>query len=77
VPSEIIAWAKVQKLGSDNGTDGFTTFSYTIVEPTWEFTANATAADRAYLQAELDALTGGAPMKTIVVTKSEDFAAGE
>ncbi len=53
------------------------TFSYLVVEPVWQFTANATQADRTYLQAELDALTGGQPMKNITVTKAQDFAAGE
>jgi hypothetical protein len=42
-----------------------------------EFTTQTTPADRTYLQAELQALTGGAPMRSIVVTKAEDFAAGE
>jgi hypothetical protein len=75
--SEIIAHTKIEKLGSDNGTDAFGSFSYTILEPVWQFTANASPADRTYLDAELQALTGGQSMKTITITKAQDFAAGE
>lgn len=76
-PSEIIAWTKVNKLGSDNGSDAFETFSYVIIEPRWNFTAHADADDKSYLQSELIKLTGWRTRCTITVTKAEDFVAGQ
>jgi hypothetical protein len=77
VTSEIVAHTKIDKQGSDNGSDAFGSFSYVIVKPEWEFTGHATPDDRAYLAAELTALTGGQAMKTITITKAEDFVAGQ
>ena len=75
--SEIIAWTKVNKLGSDNGTDAFETFSYEIVKAEWNFTSQAAQDDRTYLNAELKHLTGGKDLCKITVLKAEDFASGQ
>ncbi len=75
VPNEIIAHTEITKLGSDTGTDAFNTFSYKITMPVWNYSVHATTADKAYLDAELKALTGGKPLVTITIAKGEDFVA--
>ncbi|MBW3600510.1 MAG: hypothetical protein KY475_25005 [Planctomycetes bacterium] len=77
IPNEIIAYTKIIKLGCDTGGLAFNWYSYTILDKVWTFTPNATSPEKAYLKAELDAITGGEGMKTITVHKNEDFVAGQ
>lgn len=84
---EIVAWTRVLKRGSDTGSSAFNTYSYTLLEPVWQYTIHATAADRQYLDAEIRALAatgsrmggpgGAAGGVTITVSKAEDFVFGQ
>lgn len=74
---EVIAWTKIRKLGSDTGTIAFNFYQYQILENLWHFTSGATDADKTYLNAELNALTGGQGLTTITIKKSEDFVSGQ
>lgn len=74
---EVIAWTRIRKLGSDTGTIAFNSYQYQILENLWHFTSGATQEDRNYLNAELNALTGGQGLTTITIQKSEDFVSGQ
>lgn len=47
------------------------------MDKVWTFTQYATTEDKAFLKAELDAVTGGVGLKAITIPKAEDFAFGQ